>query len=214
MLEELKQVVYEMNLLLPQSGLVTWTSGNVSGRDPETGLVAIKPSGVRYERLRPDDIVLVDLEGNRVEGALRPSVDTATHLYVYRQRPDVGGIVHTHSPYATAFAAVGRPIEPCLTALADEFGCTIPLGAYAPIGGEEIGREIVRSIGTAPAILMRNHGVFAIGPGPEAAVKAAVMVEDAARTLWIAMQIGEPRPLPPDEVDRLHRAYTTGYGQR
>ncbi|NPV08004.1 MAG: L-ribulose-5-phosphate 4-epimerase [Anaerolineae bacterium] len=214
MLEELKQLVYEMNLLLPRSGLVTWTSGNVSGRDPQTGLVAIKPSGVRYERLTADDIVLVDLDGRQVAGHLRPSVDTATHLYVYRHRPDVGGVVHTHSPYATAFAAVGRPIEPCLTALADEFGCTIPLGAYAPIGGEEIGREIVRSIGPAPAILMRHHGVFALGPDPEAAVKAAVMVEDAARTLWIAMQIGDPQSLPPEEVDRLHRAYTEGYGQR
>lgn len=214
MLEKLKELVCEMNLALPKAGLVTWTSGNVSGRDPETGLVAIKPSGVKYENLRPRDVVIVDLEGNVREGGLRPSVDTATHLYVYRQRPDVGGVVHTHSPYATAFAAVGKPIEPCITAIADEFGCTIPVGAYAPIGGEEIGREIVRSIGKSPAILMRNHGVFTIGPDPETAVKAAVMVEDAARTLWIAMQIGELQPLPPEEVESLHRRYLGNYGQR
>jgi L-ribulose-5-phosphate 4-epimerase len=214
MLEQLKEQVCRANLILPKAGLVTWTSGNVSGRDPESGLVAIKPSGVLYDDLRPQDIVVVDLQGNVVEGGLAPSVDTATHLYVYRKRPDVGGIVHTHSPYATAFAAVGKTIKPCLTAIADEFGCEIPLGAYAPIGGEEIGMEIVRSIGQAPAILMRNHGVFTIGANAMAAVKAAVMVEDAARTLWIAMQIGDPQPLPPDQVAALHERYITKYGQR
>lgn len=214
MLEDLKQLVCEMNLMLPRAGLVTWTSGNVSGRDAATGLVAIKPSGVRYEHLKPEDIAILDLRANQVEGRLRPSVDAATHLYVYRQRPDVGGMVHTHSTYATAFAAVGKTIAPCLTALADEFGCEIPLGAYAPIGGEEIGMEIVRSIGQAPAILMRSHGVFTVGANPEAAVKAAVMVEDAARTLWIAMQIGDPQPLPPDQVEALHRRYAEKYGQR
>jgi L-ribulose-5-phosphate 4-epimerase len=214
MLEELKQTVYEMNLMLPRAGLVTWTSGNVSGRDRATGLVAIKPSGVRYENMRPDDVVILDADGKVVEGRLSPSVDAATHLYVYRRRADVGGMVHTHSPYATAFAAVGRTIQPCLTAIADEFGCEIPLGAYAPIGGEEIGREIVRAIGVSPAILMRQHGVFTIGADAEAAVKTAVMVEDAARTLWLAMQIGDPQPLPPDQVDALHRRYTDKYGQR
>ena len=214
MLEQLRQLVCEMNLMLPKAGLVTWTSGNVSGRDFERNLVAIKPSGVRYENLKPSDIVVVDLDGNVVDGDMRPSVDVATHLHVYRHRPEVGGVAHTHSPHATAFAAVGRPIEPCLTAIADEFGCTIPVGAYAPIGGEEIGREIVRSIGEAPAILMRNHGVFAIGPDAEAAVKAAVMVEDAARTIWLALQIGQPQPLPPEEVERLHRRYREQYGQQ
>lgn len=213
MLDKLRQLVCEMNLMLPKAGLVTWTSGNVSGRDRASNLVAIKPSGVRYEHLTPEDIVIVDLEGNVVEGRLKPSVDTATHLYVYRQRPDVGGMVHTHSPYATAFAAVGKTITPCLTAICDEFGGEIPLGAYAPIGGEEIGREIVRSIGASSAILMRNHGVFTIGKDAEAATKAAVMVEDAACTLWLAMQIGEPQPLPPDQVAALHRRYSEKYGQ-
>jgi len=213
-LDDLKQLVCEMNLMLPKAGLVTWTSGNVSGRDLTSGLIAIKPSGVYYEHLTPDDIVIVDLQGNVVEGRLNPSVDTATHLYVYRERPDVGGMVHTHSPYATAFAAVGKTITPCLTAICDEFGGEIPLGAYAPIGGEEIGREIVRSIGACSAILMRNHGVFTVGATVKAAVKAAVMVEDAARTLWLAVQIGDPRPLPPDQVQSLHRRYTEKYGQR
>ncbi len=212
-MENLKRQVLEANLMLPAYGLVAWTSGNVSGRQPGSDFVAIKPSGVRYEHLSLDDIAVVDLDGRLVEG-LRPSVDAATHLYVYRARPDVGGVVHTHSTYATAFAALGRPIEPCLTALADEFGGAIPVGAFAPIGGEEIGREIVRSIGNSPAILMRQHGVFTVGKTVEAAVKAAVMVEDAARTLWVAMQIGDPQPLPPDEVRRLHHAYTSNYGQR
>jgi len=214
LLEGLRQQVLEANLALPRYGLVAWTSGNVSGREPGSGLVAIKPSGVRYECLTLEDIALLDLEGTQIEGRLRPSVDAATHLYVYSNRSDVGGMVHTHSTYATAFAALGRPIEPCLTALADEFGGPIPVGDFAPIGGEEIGREIVRSIGDSPAILMRQHGVFTVGTSVEAALKAAVMVEDAARTLWVAMQIGAPQPLPPAVVQALHQAYRSNYGQR
>jgi len=212
-LEALREEVWAANLELPKAGLVTWTSGNVSGRDSESGLVVIKPSGVRYEELRPEDLVVVDLAGRAVEGRLRPSVDTATHLYIYRHRPDVGGVVHTHSPHATAFAAVGRPIPCVLTAMADEFGGPIPCGEYAPIGEEDIGGEVVRSIGTSPAILMKNHGVFAIGRTPQAAVKAAVMVEDVARTVLLALQLGNPEELPPSEVARGHRRYVDRYGQ-
>ncbi|NLD43821.1 MAG: L-ribulose-5-phosphate 4-epimerase [Chloroflexi bacterium] len=214
MLEQLRRQVCEANLMLPKSGLVTWTSGNVSGRDPETGLVVIKPSGVRYEKMTPADMVVIDLEGNIVEGPLVPSVDAPTHLVVYRQRPDVGGVVHTHSPYATAFAALGKPIPVYLTAIADEFGCGIPVGDYAQIGGEEIGLEIVRSIGDSPAILMKNHGVFTIGPNAMAAVKAAVMTEDVARTVFFALQMGQPEEIPADEVARAHRRYVEQYGQR
>lgn len=210
----LRREVWAMNLELPKNGLVTWTSGNVSGRDPESGYVVIKPSGVRYEDLTPENMVVVDLEGRLVEGPLRPSVDTATHLYVYRQRPDVGGIVHTHSPYATSFALLGQPIPVYLTAMADEFGCPIPVGAYCQIGGEAIGAEIVRSIGQSPAILMKSHGVFTVGPDPRAALKAAVMCEDVARTVHLAMLRGRPEPLPEDEVERGHRAYLEGYGQK
>jgi L-ribulose-5-phosphate 4-epimerase len=158
--------------------------------------------------------VVVDLHGKTVEGRLKPSVDTATHLFIYRQRPDVGGVVHTHSPFATAFAAVGRPIPACLTAICDEFGGPIPVGGFAPIGGEEIGMEILRSIGKSPAILLQNHGVFTIGKNAKAAVKAAVMVEDAARTVWYAMQLGEPIPIPEEMVTRLHQRYTEKYGQK
>ena len=213
MLKELCQLVCEGNLMLPRSGLVTWTSGNVSGRDPHTGYVVIKPSGVRYEELTPDDMVILDSDGRVVQGRLKPSVDAPTHLYIYRHRPDVHGVVHTHSPFATAFAAVGRPIPVCLTAMADEFGGPIPVGAYAQIGEEEIGREVVRSIGSSPAILMKNHGVFALGPDVMAAVKAAVMTEDVARTVFYALQLGTPDIIPDDEVARAHRRYVEQYGQ-
>ncbi len=213
-LELLRKQVCEANLMLPRSGLVTWTSGNVSGRDADSGLVVIKPSGVRYEDMTPADMVVLDLDGRVVEGPLAPSVDAPTHLVVYRHRPDVGGVVHTHSPYATAFAALGKPIPVYLTAIADEFGCGIPVGAYAQIGGEQIGEEIVRSIGPSPSILMKNHGVFAIGPSAMAAVKAAVMTEDVARTVFIALQMGQPDEIPADEVARAHRRYVEQYGQR
>lgn len=200
--------------MLPRYGLVTWTSGNVSARDAGTGHVVIKPSGVRYEEMRPEHMVVVDLAGSVVDGDLKPSVDAPTHLYVYRHRQDVHGIVHTHSPHATAFAALGKAIPVYLTAMADEFGGPIPVGAYARIGGEEIGREIVRAIGNSPAILMKNHGVFTVGPDPIAAVKAAVMTEDVARTVYYALQMGTPDEIPPDEVARAHRRYVEQYGQR
>ena len=146
------KTVWQLHLELPKNNLVTWTGGNVSGRDPATGLVVIKPSGIRYEDLRPEHMVVVDLEGDVVEGDLKPSSDTASHLYIYRQRPDVGGIVHTHSRYATAFAALGKPIPVYLTAMADEFGGPIPCGGFALIGGEEIGKIVVESIGDSPAV--------------------------------------------------------------
>ncbi|SHF63842.1 L-ribulose 5-phosphate 4-epimerase [Caldanaerobius fijiensis DSM 17918] len=213
MLESLKARVWKMNLMLPKNNLVTMTSGNVSGRDPETGYVVIKPSGVLYEEMTPEDMVVVDLQGNVIEGRLKPSVDTATHLYVYRHRSDVMGIVHTHSPYATSFAALGRPIPVYLTAIADEFGGPIPVGPYAQIGGEQIGKVIVEYIGDSPAILMKNHGVFTVGKSPEAAVKAAVMVEDVAKTVHLALLLGQPDEIPEEEVKRAHERYMTKYGQ-
>jgi L-ribulose-5-phosphate 4-epimerase len=213
MLEKLRREVCRWNQELPRNGLVAWTSGNVSGRDPKTGLIVIKPSGVVYDALTPESMVIIDPEGKRIEGKLNPSVDTPTHLYIYKQRSDVGGIVHTHSTFATAFAAVGKPIPAILTAICDEFGGPIPVGAFAPIGGEEIGREVVRAIGGSPAILMQNHGVFTIGKDAGAAVKAAVMVEDIARTVFYAMQLGKPVGIPKDMVAQLHKRYTDKYGQ-
>src|SRR5512136_1497863 len=214
MLEKLKQELYELHMELPKNNLVSWTGGNVSGRDPETGLVTIKPSGVRYEALRPEQMVVVDIDGNVIEGSLKPSSDAASHLYIYRHRPDVGGVVHTHSRYATAFAALGRPIPVYLTAMADEFGGPIPVGRFALIGGEAIGKIVVESIGASPAVLLKNHGVFAVGKNAESAVKAAVMVEDVARTVWYALQLGTPDEIPAEDVTKLHDRYTNVYGQR
>ncbi|MDB4896165.1 MAG: class aldolase/adducin family protein [Firmicutes bacterium] len=213
MLAELRTRICKVNQNLPKAGLVTMTSGNASGRDPETGLVAIKPSGVSFEDLTPDAIVVVDLEGNVRWGSLTPSIDTDTHLYIYRQRQDVQGIVHTHSNYATSFAALGEAIPCCLTAMADEFGGPIPCGPFAPIGSEAIGKAVVDHIGRSPAILLRSHGVFTIGPTPEAAFKAAVMTEDVAMTMHLAYLRGRPCQIESDEVERLFQQYHTRYGQ-
>jgi L-ribulose-5-phosphate 4-epimerase len=213
MLEALREEVCYLHQELPRNGLVAWTTGNLSARDAETGLVVVKPSGVRYEELTPDKFLVMDVHGTVVEGTLRRSSDADTHLYIYRHRPDVGGVVHTHSTFATAFAAVGRSIPPVLTAICDEFGGVIPCGAYAKIGGLEIGEEVVRSIGDSKAILLQNHGVFTIGPTPLSAVKSAVMVEDVARTLFHAYQLGDPEVIPLEEVERAHRRYLNEYGQ-
>ena len=212
-LEALRQELVRLHDELPRNGLVTWTGGNVSARDPESGLVAIKPSGVRYGELTAESMVVLDLDGTIVEGELKPSSDTASHLHIYRHRPDVNGVVHTHSRYATAFAAVGRSIPVYLTAQADEFGGEIPCAGFALIGDEAIGAQVVAAIGRSPAVLLKNHGVFTIGPSAGAAVKAAVMVEDIAATVWLALQIGTPDALPDDVVEQLHRRYTTVYGQ-
>jgi L-ribulose-5-phosphate 4-epimerase len=213
MLEALRLEVHRLNLELPRNGLVAWTSGNVSARDPSTGLVVIKPSGVRYDDLTPTSLVVVDGDGHVVEGALRPSSDTASHLVIYRDMPGINGVVHTHSTFATAFAAIGRPIPAYLTAIADEFGGPIPCASYAPVGGDEIGRAVVEGIGESSAILLMNHGVFAVGESAEEAVKAAVMVEDAARTVFYALQLGEPLAIPDQEIERARRRYLNDYGQ-
>jgi L-ribulose-5-phosphate 4-epimerase len=213
MLDTLRHELWRLHMELPKNNLVTWTGGNVSLRDPQTGYVVIKPSGVRYEDLRPEHMVIVDLNGKLIEGTLKASSDTASHLYIYRRRADVNGVVHTHSPYATAFAALGRPIPVYLTAHGDEFGCPIPCAGFALIGGEEIGKLVVENIGASSAVLLKNHGVFTVGPSATAAVKAAVMVEDIARTVWLALQIGQPEEIPADAVVKLHDRYMNVYGQ-
>jgi L-ribulose-5-phosphate 4-epimerase len=201
---------------LPRNGLVAWTSGNVSARVPDAELMVIKPSGVSYPDLTPESMVVCDLHGNRVAGSYSPSSDTAAHAYVYRHMPDVGGVVHTHSTYATAWAARGEAVPCVLTAMADEFGGEIPVGPFALIGGDEIGQGVVATLTghRSPAVLMRSHGVFTIGPTARAAVKAAVMCEDAARTVHLARAYGEPVPLRQDQIDALYERYTKHYGQR
>ena len=213
MLERLKEELHQLHLELPRNELVKWTGGNVSARDQETGLVVIKPSGVRYEALRPEDHVVMNLDGEVVEGSLKPSSDTASHLYIYRHREDVNGVVHTHSPYATAFAAVGKPIPCCLTAIADEFGGPVPCADFALIGSEAIGKQVVEHIGLSKAVLLKQHGVFTIGETAAAAVKAAVMVEDVAKAVWLALQIGEVMDIDSESIEKLHNRYTHVYGQ-
>jgi len=213
MLEKLKEELVRLHSDLPKNNLVAWTGGNVSARDPETGLVVIKASGIRYEEMRPQHMVVMDIDGQRVEGDYKPSSDVYSHLYIYRHRPDVNGVVHTHSRYATAFAAVGKEIPCVLTAMGDEFGGPIPCGGFALIGDEAIGKVVIDSIGKSPAVLLKNHGVFTIGKNATAAVKAAVMTEDAAATVWMALQIGTPDIIPQEDVDKLHERYMNMYGQ-
>lgn len=212
MLEELREQVCEGNLELARLGLVAWTGGNLSAITEDRERIVIKPSGLRYEHMSPADMVVVGVDGRVIDGSRGPSSDTASHLAVYRARPDVASVIHTHSRYATAFAAVGKPIPCCLTAIADEFGGPVPCGGYAAIGSDEIGEELLRSIGSSPAILMRQHGVFTIGATIPKALQAAVMVEDVAHTVFVAMQIGEVADLPPSEIAANHDRYTTRYG--
>ena len=213
LLKEIREELVELNQALPANGLVVWTGGNVSIRDPKSGLVAIKPSGIMFPDLTAQNMVVVDLDGNCIEGELAPSSDTASHLYIYRHREDVNGVVHTHSNYATAFAALNMPIPAVLTAIGDEFGGPIPCGGFALIGGEEIGKVVVEAIGSSPAVLLRNHGVFTVGKSGRTALKAAVMVEDVAKTVLLAMQIGKPLEISPENLAKLNQRYRNVYGQ-
>jgi L-ribulose-5-phosphate 4-epimerase len=212
----LRHTVAALHSELTRYGLVAWTAGNVSGRVPDTDLMVIKPSGISYDELTASAMIVCDLDGQVVEGDLSPSSDTAAHAYVYRALPEVGGVVHTHSPYACAWAARNEPIPCVLTAMADEFGGEIPVGPFALIGNDDIGKGIVETLTghRSPAVLMRNHGVFTIGPDPKAAVKAAVMCEDVARTVHLARQLGEPMPIERADIDRLYVRYQKVYGQR
>ena len=196
--------------------LVAWTSGNISARDPATDLVVIKPSGLRFDDLSPASMVVTDLQGRVVDGDLAPSSDTASHCYIYRHMPDVNGVVHTHSRYATAFAVVGEPIPCVTTAMADEFGGEIPCAGFCLIGGEDIGKLVVEALRDhrSPAALLQNHGVFTIGKSAEDAVKAAVMTEDNAAIVWTARQLGDLIPISQAEIDSLYDRYQNVYGQR
>jgi L-ribulose-5-phosphate 4-epimerase len=204
---------------LTRNDLVVWTGGNVSGRVPGADLFVIKPSGVDYADLAPENMILCDLDGNVIPGTpgaeRSPSSDTAAHAYVYRNMPDVGGVVHTHSTYATAWAARAEPIPCVITAMADEFGGEIPIGPFAIIGDDSIGRGIVETLTghRSRAVLMQNHGPFTIGKDARDAVKAAVMVEDVARTVHIARAGGELVPIPQHAIDALFDRYQNVYGQ-
>ena len=214
-LQEFRDRVTALNIDLVKYGLVAWTAGNVSERLPDGKSFIIKPSGVMYDDLKPADLVICDLNGEVIEGALAPSSDTKTHAYIYREMSDVNGIVHTHSNYASAWAAANKPIPCALTAMGDEFGGDIPLGPFALIGGEEIGKGVVSTLksSNSPAVLMANHGVFTIGKSAQAAVKAAVMCEDVAKTMYIAAQLGEIHRLQESDIAKLYDRYQNVYGQ-
>lgn len=217
--ERTREVVARLHAELPRWELVVWTAGNVSQRvrvDGGEDLLVIKPSGVTYDELTPEAMVVCDLDGNLVDGTRSPSSDTAAHAYVYKHMPQVGGVVHTHSTYATAWAARGEEVPCVLTMMADEFGGPIPIGPFALIGDDSIGRGIVATLSghRSRAVLMKSHGVFTIGKDARDAVKAAVMCEDAARTMHIARQGGEVAPIEPGIVDRLFDRYQNVYGQR
>jgi len=211
----LRREVCDLHRQLTHYELVVWTAGNVSARVPDQDLLVIKPSGVSYDELTPENMVVCDLDGRVVEGEHAPSSDTEAQAYVYRHMPEVGGVVHTHSTYATAWASRGESIPCVLTMIADEFGGDVPVGPFAMIGDDSIGRGIVETLrdSRSPAVLMRNHGVFSIGPTARAAVKAAVMCEDVARTVHIARQLGSPIPIDQQDIDRLHDRYQNVYGQ-
>jgi L-ribulose-5-phosphate 4-epimerase len=215
-LDDIKSTVARLHTELTRYSLVAWTAGNVSARVPGQDLMVIKPSGVDYDDLTPDAMIVCDLDGMVVRGDLSPSSDTAAHAYVYREMPEVGGVVHTHSTYASAWAARGEAIPCVLTAMADEFGGEIPIGPFALIGNDDIGKGIVSTLRghRSPAVLMRNHGVFTIGANARAAVKAAVMCEDVARTVHVARTLGQPIPIASTDIDALYDRYKNVYGQR
>lgn len=214
-ISDLRREVCALHAELIRYQLVVWTAGNISARVPGHDLLVIKPSGVSYDDLTPESMVVCDFDGALVDGDRSPSSDTAAHAYVYRHMPDVGGVVHTHSTYATAWAARAEPIPCVLTMMADEFGGPVPVGPFALIGDDSIGQGIVETLSgsRSPAVLMRNHGPFTIGKDGRSAVKAAVMVEEVARTVHISRQLGEPLAIAQGDIDRLYERYQNVYGQ-
>ena len=217
--EDAKKVVCELHAELIKWNLVVWTAGNVSQRvrgiDGAEDVLVIKPSGVPYDRLTPADMVVCDLDANLIIGEHSPSSDTAAHAYVCRHMPEVGGVTHTHSTYATAWAAIGEEVPCVLTMMADEFGGPVPIGPFALIGDDSIGRGIVETLSksNSPAVLMQNHGPFTIGEDAEASVKAAAMVEEVSQTIWAARQMGDLIPIPQEKIDSLYYKYQNVYGQ-
>lgn len=196
------------------SGLVTGTSGNISARSPSAAQILVTPSGVDYDRLRPEDLVVVDLDGREPTAGLVPSVDTPSHVAIYRARRDVNGVVHTHSPYATAFASVGAPIPPLLLEAAGYLGGAVPVMEYSPPGSPDGPARMVAALGERRAVMLPNHGVMAVGETLPKAFHAATSVEEGARVAWIARQLGQPRIVPDDDVTWMNDFIHRRYGQR
>lgn len=200
--------------LLRREGLVSGTSGNVSARDPAGTACLITPSGLDYDSMGPDDIVKVDLSGTAINGRLKPSSDTPNHVVVYRGRPDVGAVVHTHSVYATVFAVLRREIPPLLLEAAGFLGGAVQVLADLPVDRSESAERLAAALGQARAILLSNHGVVAVGEDLPRALAAALEVEQAARVAYLASVLGHPQPLAAEEVARMHRFIHQEYGQR
>ncbi|WP_421786127.1 L-ribulose-5-phosphate 4-epimerase [Gardnerella sp. DNF01204] len=214
--KQVRELVSNLHDQLIKWNLVVWTAGNVSQRLHTADLMVIKPSGVRYERLTPESMIVCDLDGNVVDGSYSPSSDTASHAYIYRNMPEVFGVVHTHSTYATAWAAIGENIPCGLTMMGDEFGGPVPVGPFRLIGSEAIGQGVVetlRKYPKSPAVLMQNHGPFVIGKDAESAVKAAAMTEEVAKTMWAARQIGKIIDIKQEDINSLNKRYQNVYGQ-
>jgi L-ribulose-5-phosphate 4-epimerase len=213
MLEDLKSRVSQLLAMLPENNLVRSTGGNVSARDPESHYVVIKPSGVPYKELSPDFLVIVDERGNKIEGMFKPSSDTASHLFIYKSMPDINGIVHTHSPYATAFAASEMPIPVIFTETAEEFGGEIPLSDFVLVGDEAIGEQVVKYGSKTKAVVLRKHGIFTIGESPEKAVDLAILAENSALVAWLSFHLSLPKPLSDKDIDALYYRQQNVYGQ-
>jgi len=213
MLEELKMELVSLLLELPRNQLVCLTSGNVSIRDTKTGLILIKPSGVPYDQIEPSKVVVLDIDGNVVEGTCKPSSDTASHLYIYQQRTDVNGIVHTHSRFAAVFAALGKNIPVVITETAEEFGEEIPCSDFVLIGDSEIGKQVVKYGENCNAVLLKKHGVFTFAPTAHRAVDLAILVENTAFIAWHALQMGNPEGFSPEEIQALYYRQQNVYGQ-
>jgi len=212
MYEDLKKELYKAHMNLEKYGLVAYTSGNVSIK--VNNHVIIKPSGIPYDELKAEDMVVLDMEGNTVEGKLKPSVDSATHLYLYKNLPDVGSIIHTHSPYASAFALLSQPIPVYSTAHADVFGVQVPVSNYAPVGSEAIGKVVIEVVNQARAVLLSKHGVIVMGKDIKETIRKAIFLEEVAQTAYLARTIGNPEPLDEKESKRLYEFHHSNYGQK
>ncbi len=214
MLEQFRKQIIEIGIQLKEYKLISLTGGNVSGRDEETGLIAITPSGMEYEKLKPEDIVIVNMDGDIVEGNRKPSSDLITHIQIYKARKDINGIIHTHSTYASCFAVLNESIPVVSTTMANEVGGEVLVAKYAPVASEELGINIIEKLGDQKAVLLQNHGVFTFGKDPYHALIAAVMLEDASKVYYLAKSIGEPIRLPEEEVRRANDLFKNVYGQR
>ena len=195
-------------------GLVTGTSGNLSARPPSAGWCLVTPSGVDYLAMRPEDLVMLDLEGKLLHQGMKPSVDAPIHIAVYRARADVGAVIHTHSPYAAAFSTLHREIPPLITESAGFLGGGVRVLEYVPPARVDTGDRVATGLGNDRAVLLPNHGVVAVGEDLHSCYAAAAQVEEMARIAFLALQLGEPRQVPRSEIERLHQFIHHDYGQR